>query len=44
MKLIFSILLIISTSLFGCNNNTSVKKVEVKNPSINIELTRIKAK
>jgi hypothetical protein len=44
MKLIFSILLIISTSIFGCNNNTSVKKVEVKNPSINIESTKIKAK
>jgi hypothetical protein len=44
MKLIFSILLIICNSLFGCNNNTPSKKVEVKNPSINIELTRIKAK
>ncbi len=43
MKLIFSILLLISISLFGCNNS-SVKKVEAKNPSINIESTRIKAK
>ncbi len=43
MKLIFSILLIISTSLLGCNNS-SEKKVELKIPSINIESTRIKAK
>lgn len=42
MKLLFTILLIISTSLFGCNN-PSVKKMEHKNPSINIESTRIKA-
>jgi len=43
MKFLHTILLIISTSLFGCNN-PSTKKAEVKNPSINIESTRIKAK
>jgi hypothetical protein len=43
VKLILSILLIIFTSLWGCNN-TSVKKVEVKNPAINVESTKIKAK
>lgn len=44
MKLIFSIILIISTSLLGYNNNTSVKKEEVRNSSINIESTKAKAK
>jgi hypothetical protein len=43
MKFLPTILLIISTSLFGCNNS-SAKKIEVKNPSINIESTKIKAK
>ncbi len=43
MKHVLSILLIFSTSLFGCND-PSPKKVELKNPSINIESTRIKAK
>ena len=43
MKHILYILLIISTSIFGYNNE-SVKKTEIKNPSINIVATRIKAK
>ena len=42
MKLILYILVLISTSLFGFNN-PSAKKAEVKNPSINIESTRLKA-
>jgi hypothetical protein len=42
MKLIFSILLIISKSLFGCNNS-SEKNVELTIPSINIASTRLKA-
>lgn len=42
MTFLPTILLIISTSLFGCNK-PSTKKVEVKNPSINTESTRIKA-
>jgi len=43
MKFILYILLIISTSIFGYNN-ASVKKTEIKNRSINIVATRIKAK
>ncbi len=42
MKFLHTILLIISTSLFGCNN-PSTKKEEVRNPSINIESTKAKA-
>jgi hypothetical protein len=43
MTLLLITSLIISTALFGCNN-PSVKKVEIKKPSINIESTRMKAK
>lgn len=44
MRLILTISLIISTSLFVCNNSSSKKEVEIKKPTLNIESTRVKAK
>ncbi|WP_269240234.1 murein L,D-transpeptidase catalytic domain-containing protein [Flavobacterium limnophilum] len=42
MRFLHTILLIVSTSLFGCNN-PSTKKGEVSNLAINIESTKTKA-
>lgn len=42
MKIFYTILLIISTSVFGCNN-PAIKKGEVENLTLNIESTKAKA-